>query len=291
MNQRTFAILEVLPPSKDPSVSAMEIEEKPVVTYEDIGGLEEQIEALKEVVELPLKKPELFKKVGIDPPKGVLLYGPPGTGKTLLAKAVAHQSNATFVKVIASELVRKYIGEGARLVREVFDLAREKSPAIIFIDELDAVAAKRTSSSTSGDREVQRTLMQLLSELDGFDPRGDVKIIAATNRSDMLDPAITRPGRFDRHIEVGAPNLEARSQIIKIHTNKMNLKEVDLDVIAKTTEDATGADIKEICTEAGMNAIRDNREHVTQDDFFKALTKLHISPDVKRDKEAQAMYS
>jgi proteasome regulatory subunit len=291
MNQRTFAILEVLPPSKDPSVSAMEIEEKPTVTYADIGGLDEQITALKEVVELPLKKPELFKKVGIDPPKGVLLYGLPGTGKTLMAKAVAHESHATFIKVIASELVRKYIGEGARLVREVFELAREKSPAIIFIDELDAVAAKRTDSSTSGDREVQRTLMQLLSELDGFDPRGDVKIIAATNRSDMLDPAIVRPGRFDRHIEVGAPNFDARLQILKIHTAKMNLKDVDLNVIAKTTEDSTGADLKEIATDAGMTAIRDDREYVTHEDFFSALTKMHTSVDLKKEKEAQQMYS
>ncbi len=274
MNQQTLAVVSVLPPSKDPMVYAFEVDERPNVTYEDIGGLEKQIEEIKEAVELPLLKPDLFEEVGIDPPKGVLLYGPPGTGKTLLAKAVANKTKATFIRVVGSEFVQKYIGEGARLVREVFELAREKSPSIIFIDELDAIAARRTSSDTSGDREVQRTLMQLLSEMDGFDPRGDVKIIGATNRIDILDPAILRPGRFDRIIEVPLPNFEGRVQIFKIHARKMKLKNVDFNELARITEGASGADIKAVCTEAGMFAIREERTVVTMQDFLKAVEKV-----------------
>ncbi len=252
-----------------------EVEEKPDVTYSDIGGLDKQIEEIKEAVELPLLKPELFERVGIEPPKGVMLYGPPGTGKTLLAKAVARQTEATFIRVVGSEFVQKYIGEGARLVREVFQLAKEKAPSIIFIDELDAIAAKRTSSDTSGDREVQRTLMQLLSEMDGFDPRGDVKLIGATNRIDILDPAILRPGRFDRIIEVPLPTFEGRLQIFRIHTRKMNIaRDVDLRELAEMTEGTSGADIKAIVTEAGMFAIRSEREIVTKEDFRMALEKV-----------------
>lgn len=275
LNQQTFSIVDVLPSEKDPVVTGMEVEEKPDVSYEQIGGLEEQVREVKETVELPLKKPELFEKIGIEPPKGVLLYGPPGTGKTLLAKAVAHETNATFIKIVASEFVRKYIGEGARLVRGVFELAKEKSPSIIFIDEIDAVAAKRLKSSTSGDREVQRTLMQLLAELDGFESRGNVGIVAATNRPDILDPALLRPGRFDRFIEVPLPNEDGRREILKIHTSGMALaEEVDIELLARITDGASGADLKAICTEAGMFAIREERDEVTMADFMDAVDKI-----------------
>ncbi|MFQ5887710.1 MAG: AAA family ATPase, partial [Candidatus Hydrothermarchaeales archaeon] len=222
-----------------------------------------------------LLKPELFEKVGIEPPKGVLLYGPPGTGKTLLAKAVAHETNSAFIKLIGSELVRKYIGEGARLVRELFKLAEEKAPSILFIDEVDAIGAKRMESATSGDREVQRTLMQLLAEMDGFNVRGDVRIIAATNRPDIIDPAMLRPGRFDRLIEVQLPDYVGRKEIFKIHTRKMNLsKDVDINELANKTEVASGADIKSICMEAGMFTIRDGREEITFKDFENAIDKV-----------------
>ena len=275
LNQQTFGIVEVLPSEKDANVSGMEIETKPDITYDQIGGLEEQIMEVKETVELPLTEPELFEKVGIEPPKGILLYGPPGTGKTLLAKAVANETNATFIKIVASEFVKKYIGEGARLVREVFELAKEKAPAIIFIDELDAVAAKRLKSSTSGDREVQRTLMQLLAELDGFESRGDIGIIGATNRPDILDPALLRPGRFDRFIEVPLPNVDGRREILKIHTKNMSLdEEVSIDSLAELTDELSGADLKAVCTEAGMFAIRDKRDKITLEDFMDAIDKV-----------------
>ena len=275
LNQQTFGIVEVLPSEKDANVSGMEIETKPDISYDKIGGLEEQIREVKETVELPLTEPELFERVGIEPPKGILLYGPPGTGKTLLAKAVANETNATFIKIVASEFVKKYIGEGARLVREVFELAKEKAPAIIFIDELDAVAAKRLKSSTSGDREVQRTLMQLLAELDGFESRGDIGIIGATNRPDILDPALLRPGRFDRFIEVPLPNEEGRREILKIHTKNMSFEEeADVEVLANLTDGFSGADLKAVCTEAGMFAIRAKRDKITVDDFMKAVDKV-----------------
>jgi proteasome regulatory subunit len=275
LNQRTLSITEVLPSKKDPLVLGMEIEEAPDVSYSDVGGLENQIREIKETVELPLLKPDLFKKVGIEPPKGVLLYGTSGTGKTLLARAVAHETKASFIRVVGSELVQKYIGEGARMVREMFELAKEKTPSIVFIDELDAIGARRTDASTSGDREVHRTLMQLLAEIDGFDPRGDVRIIAATNRPDILDPALLRPGRFDRLIYFPLPDQKSRLVIFKIHTKRMNLsKNVDLKVLASATEKATGADIKAICTEAGMFAIRDGREQVEKPDFDQAIAKV-----------------
>ncbi len=275
MNQQTLAVVSVLPTPKDPTVYGFEIEEKPRVSYADIGGLDKQIEEVREAIELPLLKPELFAEVGIDPPKGILLYGAPGTGKTLIAKAVATETNATFIRVVGSEFVQKYIGEGARLVREVFDLAREKAPTILFIDEIDAIAARRTSSDTSGDREVQRTLMQLLAEMDGFDPRGDVKIIGATNRIDILDPAILRPGRFDRIIEIPLPNIEGRIQIFKIHSRKMKIADdVDFKKLAEMTEGASGADIKAIVTEAGMFAIKQEKAKVTMSDFEMAIQKV-----------------
>jgi proteasome regulatory subunit len=275
LNQRTYSVMDILPSKKDPVVLGMEIEETPNVTYDDIGGLQEQIREIRETVELPLLKPDLFRKVGIEPPKGVLLYGASGTGKTLVARAVAHETKATFIRVIGSELVQKYIGEGARLVREMFEMAREKSPSIVFIDELDSIGARRLEASTSGDREVYRTLMQLLSEIDGFDPREDVRIIGATNRPDTLDPALLRPGRFDRLIYFPLPDEETKLAIFKIHTRRMNLgKDVDLASLARTTRRATGADIKAICTEAGMFAIRDGRDYVEQMDFERAVTKV-----------------
>lgn len=275
LNQRNFAIVEVLPQQKDPLVTAMEVEDRPTVSYKDIGGLEEQILELRETVELPLTRPELFEKVGITPPKGVMLYGPPGTGKTLLARAVAHETNASFIRVIGSELVQKFIGEGARLVREIFEFAEEKSPTILFIDELDAIGSRRLDIATSGDREVQRTLMQLLSNLDGFDVRGDVRVIAATNRPDILDPALLRPGRFDRVIEIGLPNPIAREDIFKIHTRRMSTNDtVDIKILVSLTEGASGADIKNICTEAGMFAVRNERDHITDNDFKKAIVKV-----------------
>jgi len=275
LNKQTLAVMGVLPPSLDPIVVGAEIISKPDTLYNDIGGLQEQILEVREAVEDPLLRPDLYKKVGIDPPKGVLLVGPPGTGKTLLAKAVAKQTNATFIRFVGSELVQKYIGEGARLVRELFDLARQKAPSIVFIDEIDSVGAKRLELATSGDREVQRTLMQLLAELDGFNPLGEVKIIGATNRPDILDEALLRPGRFDRIIEIPMPNFEARSEIFKIHTKRMNLDtSFNLDEVAVKAEGSTGADIKAICTEAGMFAIRENRDIVSMADFEKAVTKV-----------------
>lgn len=275
LNQQSLALIEVLPNNYDPQVYGMELEDRPGERYADIGGLGPQIQELKEAVELPLTKPHLFDQVGIRPPKGVLLYGPPGTGKTLLARAVAHETNAHFLRVVGSELVQKYIGEGARLVRELFEIAREKAPAIIFIDEIDAVGAHRTESVTSGDREVQRTLMQLLAGMDGFEARGDVKIIGATNRIDILDPALLRPGRFDRIIEIPIPDIEGRYSILKIHTKGMNLEpQIDLRKIAGLTEGRNGADLRAICMEAGMFAIRDERSQIRSEDFVRALQKV-----------------
>ena len=275
LNQRNFAIVEVLPQQKDPMVSAMEVEDRPTVSYADVGGLEEQILELRETVELPLTKPELFEKVGITPPKGVMLYGSPGTGKTLLARAVAHETNASFIRVIGSELVQKFIGEGARLVREIFEFAEEKAPTILFIDELDAIGSRRLDIATSGDREVQRTLMQLLSNLDGFDVRGDVRVIAATNRPDILDPALLRPGRFDRVIEIGMPSAKSREDIFKIHTRRMSLEEEpDINILVSLTEGASGADIRNVCMESGMFAVRSERDHITMADFRKAVVKV-----------------
>ncbi len=275
LNQRSFAVTQELPPPKDPMIRAMEIEDAPDVSYADIGGLKEQLREIRETVELPLVRPELFEEVGIEPPRGVLLTGPPGTGKTLCARAVAHETNATFIRVIGSELVQKFIGEGARLVREIFMLAKEKAPTIVFVDELDAVGAHRLDIATSGDREVQRTLMQLLSELDGFEARGQVAVMGATNRPDILDSALLRPGRFDRIINFPLPDEVERLEIFKIHTRGMNIDEdIDFSRLVQLTLGRTGADIKAICTEAGMVAIRSNRTRVTQEDFHRAIEKL-----------------
>jgi proteasome regulatory subunit len=275
LNQQSFAVMCVLPSPRDPAVFGMEIEEAPDVRFSQIGGLDIQISEIREIVELPLKRPDLFTAVGIEPPKGVLLHGPPGTGKTILAKAVAQSTEATFLRVVGSEFVQKYIGEGARLVRELFELAKSKSPAIIFIDELDAIGARRMDGATSGDREVQRTLMQILAEMDGFDARGEVKLIAATNRLDMLDPALLRPGRFDRVIEIPMPNKEARESILRIHTAGMSLDpDVNLRMISDLAEGSSGADLKALSTEAGMYAIREERTMVYQSDFESAAAKI-----------------
>ncbi len=275
LNQQSFAVMCVLPSPRDPAVFGMEIEEAPDVRFSQIGGLDTQISEIREIVELPLKRPDLFTAVGIEPPKGVLLHGPPGTGKTILAKAVAQSTDATFLRVVGSEFVQKYIGEGARLVRELFELAKSKSPAIIFIDELDAIGARRMDGATSGDREVQRTLMQILAEMDGFDARGEVKLVAATNRLDMLDPALLRPGRFDRIIEIPMPSREAREAILKIHTSGMNLDEdVNLKLISDMAEGSSGADLKSLSTEAGMYAIREERTIIYQSDFEGAAIKI-----------------
>jgi len=277
----SFSIQQRLDTETDARAQAMQVEESPDVTYEDIGGLDDQIREVREAVEEPLVDAEQFRVVGIDPPSGVLLHGPPGTGKTMLAKAVANQTDATFIKMAGSELVRKFIGEGSRLVRDLFDLANEREPAIIFIDEIDAIAAKRTESKTSGDAEVQRTMMQLLSEMDGFEERGEVRIIAATNRFDMLDRAILRPGRFDRLIEVPMPDWDGRKRILEIHTDEMNLHDdVELATLAGDTEGFSGAELASLATEAGMFAIRDDRTRIRMVDFQDALEK------VREDEEA-----
>jgi proteasome regulatory subunit len=271
----SFAIQTLLADETDSRAQAMEIDASPTVTYDDIGGIDEQVREVREAVEDPLERPEMFREVGIDPPSGVLLHGPPGTGKTMLAKAVANHTDATFIKMAGSELVRKFIGEGSRLVRDLFELAKEREPAVIFIDEIDAVASKRTDSKTSGDAEVQRTMMQLLNEMDGFDERGEIRIIAATNRFDMLDEAILRPGRFDRLIEVPNPDPEGRAKILEIHTREMSLAgDVDTAAIAEDLDDYSGADIAALATEAGMFAIRDGRTEVTHADFVDAKQKL-----------------
>jgi proteasome regulatory subunit len=276
----SFSVKQILDPETDSRAQAMQVEHSPNVTYEDIGGLEEEMIEIREAVEEPLINAQQFRNVGIDPPSGVLLHGPPGTGKTMLAKAVANETDATFIKMAGSELVRKFIGEGARLVRDLFELASERQPAIIFIDEIDAIAARRTESKTSGDAEVQRTMMQLLSEMDGFDDRGEVRIIAATNRFDMLDRAILRPGRFDRLIEVPNPDIGGRERILEIHTEDMNLDpDVDLASFAAETDGLSGAELASLTTEAGMFAIRDDRTNVKQQDLYDALEKVQQDED------------
>ena len=274
LNQDSLSVVELLHEAWDPMVSGAEMVDKPTITYEDVAGLDEQVESVREAIELPLVKPELFEKVGIVPPKGVLLVGPPGCGKTLLAKAVANHTEATFIRMVGSELAQKYIGEGGRMVRELFSLAKEKAPSVIFLDEIDAIGAKRLDGSTSGDREVQRTLMQLLAELDGFDALQDVKIIAATNRPDILDDALLRPGRFDRVIEIPIPDDTSRKAILSVHLGKMNTKKINIARIVDRTKGYSGAELKATCVEAGMIAIRDERSSVSNQDMMDAISRL-----------------
>ncbi|MEK6943101.1 MAG: proteasome-activating nucleotidase [Nanoarchaeota archaeon] len=275
VEQKNLTVIRKIPMTKKFNIEKYVIVEKPTISWKEIGGLDKQINEIKEVVELPLKKPELFKKIGITPPKGILLYGEPGTGKTLLAKAVAHETNSTFIEVVGSELVQKFIGEGAKLVKEIFEFARRRAPAIVFIDELDSLASKRIEVGTSGEREVNRTFMQLLAELDGFKPLDNVKIIGATNRKDILDPAIIRPGRLDRLIHIPTPNKEARLDIFKIHTKNMTFdKAMNFEALIAKMENFSGAEIKAVCTEAGYFAIRKDKFFVTKEDFFKAIEKV-----------------
>jgi proteasome regulatory subunit len=269
-----LSIVKLIGNIYDSRVRVMELEESPEISYADIGGLENAITEVREAVEYPLTKPEIFRRIGVEPPKGILLHGSPGTGKTLIAKAVAHEAKATFIRMSGSELVHKFIGEGAGLVRELFMLARERAPAIVFIDEIDAVGSTRTNDGTSGSAEVQRTMMQLLAEMDGFDNRGDVRIMAATNRVDMLDPALLRPGRFDRIIEIPLPDTRGRFEILKIHSGKMQLIGVDLNEITAMTENATGAELQAVCREAGMMAVRREAAAVERNDFIDAVRKV-----------------
>ncbi|MBD3164936.1 AAA family ATPase [Candidatus Woesearchaeota archaeon] len=279
-DQKNLNIIKPIDTSKKFNVEKFVILEKPKVKWSQIGGLNEQENEIKEVIELPLKKPELFKKVGITPPKGILLHGPPGTGKTLLAKAVASSTNSTFIEVVGSELVQKFIGEGAKLVKEIFELARKKAPSIVFIDEIDSLAAKRMEVGTSGEREANRTFMQLLAEIDGFKSLDNVKIIGATNRKDILDTAVIRPGRLDRLIHVPTPTKEARKDIFDIHSGNMSLgDEIDINSLIERMEHFSGAEIKSVCTEAGYFAIRADRTVISRKDFLAAIEK------VKREEE------
>ena len=271
----SLTIVKLIQTTYDTRVRVMELEESPEVTFEHIGGLIHEIEEVREAVEYPLTRPEVFERVGVEPPKGILLFGPPGTGKTLIAKAVAHNAKATFIRMSGCELVHKFIGEGAQLVRELFELARDKAPSIVFIDEIDAIGMTRTNDGTSGSAEVQRTMMQLLAEMDGFDTRGEIRIMAATNRVDMLDAALLRPGRFDRIIEIPLPDSDARREILKIHSRKMTLASpVDFEELVAMTNHMTGADLQAICREAGMTAVRNGAVHVVREDFITAIKKI-----------------
>ncbi len=287
----SLTIVRVLDRSVDVRAKVMELIEAPDVSYEQVGGLESQIQEIRETVELPLTNPAIFKDIGIEPPRGVLLYGLPGTGKTMLAKAVAHESKATFIHMSGSELVHKFIGEGAQLVRDIFQMAREKAPSIIFIDEIDAVGSIRTHDGTTGSAEVNRTMMQLLAEMDGFRTRGDIKIIAATNRIDILDPALLRPGRFDRIIEIPMPSAVGRLKILEIHSRKMKMDEdVDLIEIVRVTEEASGADLNAVVVEAGMNALRRGASSVGKSDFDVAIKKV-LGDEIEGSEEAMRMFS
>ena len=291
MNQDTLAVIDILDEAFDPLVSGAEIIEKPDIKYSDLGGLDEQIKEVRDAIELSLEKPEEFEKFGIQPPKGVLLTGPPGTGKTMLAKAVASQTNATFLGLVGSELAQKYIGEGGRMVRELFALARKKSPCIIFIDEIDAIGSKRLDSSTSGDREVQRTLMQLLSELDGFDSLENVKVIAATNRPELLDKALLRPGRFDRIVEIPLPNIEGRESIFNVHARKMPLdKNVDFGKLSIITEGYSGAEIKAVTIDVGMKAISDGVTKCKMSHFKEAISSIDSKRKGAKNNEPDRLY-
>eukprot|EP00915_Cephaloidophora_sp_WS-2016_P000034 GHVH01000078.1.p1 GENE.GHVH01000078.1~~GHVH01000078.1.p1 ORF type:complete len:397 (-),score=70.69 GHVH01000078.1:1069-2259(-) len=274
LSHDSYKLHKILPSKTDPLVSLMKVEKVPDSTYDMIGGLDKQIKEVKEVIELPIKHPEIFDSLGIAQPKGVLLYGPPGTGKTLLARAVAHHTDCTFIRVSGSELVQKYIGEGSRLVRELFIMARQHAPSIIFMDEIDSIGSSRQESE-NGDSEVQRTMLELLNQLDGFEATKNIKVIMCTNRIDILDDALLRPGRIDRKIEFPNPNEDARLEILKIHSRKMNLmRGIDLSKISSQMLNCSGAESKAVCQEAGMFALRERRIHVTQEDFELAVSKV-----------------
>eukprot|EP00727_Mastigamoeba_balamuthi_P005825 m51a1_g1862 putative 26s protease regulatory subunit (394) ;mRNA; f:632192-633798 len=278
----SYVLHKILPNKVDPLVSLMKVEKVPDSTYDMIGGLDRQIREIKEVIELPIKHPELFESLGIAQPKGVLLYGPPGTGKTLLARAVAHHTDCTFIRVSGSELVQKYIGEGSRMVRELFVMAREHAPSIIFMDEIDSIGGTRVEGTGGGDSEVQRTMLELVNQLDGFEASKNIKVLMATNRIDILDPALLRPGRIDRKIEFPNPNEAARLDILRIHSRRMNLtRGINLKKVADMMHGASGAEIKAVCTESGMFALRERRVHVTQEDFEMAVSKV-----MKKDSDA-----
>ena len=271
----SYTLHKILPNKIDPLVSLMMVEKVPDSTYEMVGGLDRQIKEIKEVIELPVKHPELFESLGIAQPKGVLLYGPPGTGKTLLARAVAHHTDCKFIRVSGSELVQKYIGEGSRMVRELFVMAREHAPSIIFMDEIDSIGSSRGDDGGNGDSEVQRTMLELLNQLDGFEDTQNIKVIMATNRIDILDSALLRPGRIDRKIEFPPPGPEARVSILRIHSRKMSLQRgINLRVLAEKMGQCSGAEVRGICTEAGMYALRERRQHVSQEDFELAISKV-----------------
>ena len=275
VDRSKYQIQITLPTKIDPQVTMMAVEEKPDITYSDVGGCKEQILEIREIVEYPLLYPKRYSTMGIDPPKGAMLFGPPGTGKTLVARAVANRTDACFIRVICSELVQKYIGEGARMVRELFNLARRKNACIIFFDELDAIGGTRFDDGVGGDNEVQRTMLEIVNQLDGFEPRGNIKILMATNRPDTIDPALMRPGRLDRKIEFGLPDLEGRVRILKIHSKKMKYDEsLRFELLARLCPNCTGADLRSICTEAGMFAIRHGNQYVTEKDFLNAINKV-----------------
>eukprot|EP01116_Phalansterium_solitarium_P003075 TRINITY_DN135_c0_g1_i2.p1 TRINITY_DN135_c0_g1~~TRINITY_DN135_c0_g1_i2.p1 ORF type:complete len:449 (-),score=192.20 TRINITY_DN135_c0_g1_i2:142-1488(-) len=280
MHNKAMSVVGLLQDEADPMVSVMKVEKAPLESYADIGGLEAQIQEIKEAVELPLTHPELYEEIGIKPPKGVILYGVPGTGKTLLAKAVANSTAATFLRVVGSELIQKYLGDGPKLVRELFRVADELAPSIVFIDEIDAVGTKRYDSQSGGEREIQRTMLELLNQLDGFDARSDVKVIMATNRIETLDPALIRPGRIDRKIEFPLPDIKTKRRIFDIHTSRMTLApDVNLEEFVMAKDELSGADIKAICTEAGLLALRERRMRVSHQDFKKAREKVQYRKD------------
>uniref|UniRef100_A0AC35UI02 AAA domain-containing protein n=1 Tax=Rhabditophanes sp. KR3021 TaxID=114890 RepID=A0AC35UI02_9BILA len=288
LNHKTHSVIGVLTDDVDPMVSVMKLENAPQETYADIGGLDQQIQEIKEAVELPLTHPEYYDEMGIKPPKGVILYGCPGTGKTLLAKAVANQTSATFLRIVGSELIQKYLGDGPKMVRELFRVAEENAPSIVFIDEIDAVGTKRYESNSGGEREIQRTMLELLNQLDGFDSRGDVKVLMATNRIESLDPALIRPGRIDRKIEFPLPDEKTKRRIFEIHTAKMQLSaEVDLEEFITAKDELSGADIKALCTESGLLALRERRMCVTMEDLRKAKESVLYR---KKDGAPEALY-
>merc|ERR1711981_1267709 len=288
MHNKVLSVVGIMNDDTDPLVSVMKVDKAPLESYADVGGLEKQIQEIKEAVELPLTHPELYEDVGIRPPKGVILYGVPGTGKTLLAKAVANETSATFLRIVGSELIQKYLGEGPKLVRELFRVAAELSPSIVFIDEIDAIGTKRYESTSGGEKEIQRTMLELLNQLDGFDDRGDVKVIMATNKIDTLDPALIRPGRIDRKILFENPDQNTKKKIFTLHTSKMSLAEdVDLDEFIAQKDDLSGADIKAICSEAGLRALRERRMRVNMADFRSARESVMKT---KSEGEPEGLY-